>query len=191
MNSIQNLIKIFSKFPAVGPRAAARFVYYLIKISPAEFNELAGALNSLRKNVKICPDCFNPTEQTVCAICSDKTRDASLLCVIEKEADLESIEKTKKYKGCYFILGGLASLKKNKSGLRLKELKNKIASGNFKEIIVALNPTPEAETTSLLLERELKEFNLKITRLGRGLPLGGEMEYADEETLSSSLESRK
>ncbi|MDP2910148.1 MAG: recombination mediator RecR [bacterium] len=189
--TIQNLINIFSKFPTVGPRTAARFVYYLIKLPQSDFNEFITALNNLRKNVKICPSCFNPSEEEVCPVCQDKTRETSLLCVIEKEADLASIEKTKKYRGLYFILGGAINLKKNKEGIRINELKERIKKGDFKEIIIAINPTPEGEATSLFLERELKPYNIKITRLGRGLPIGGELEYADEETLTSAIDGRK
>ncbi len=191
MQSIQKLINIFSKFPTVGPRTAARFVFYLIKLSPAELDELSAGLEDLRKNIRLCSSCFNPAEQGICPICQDKARDSSLLCIVEKETDLDSIEKTKKYKGLYFILGGTINLKKTKEAIRINELKEKIKSGNFKEIIIAINPTAEGESTSLFLERELKEFNLKITRLGRGLPIGGELEYADEETLSSAFEGRK
>jgi recombination protein RecR len=191
MQSIQKLINIFSKFPTVGPRTAARFVFYLIKLSPADLNELLAVLEDLRKNVKLCSSCFNPSEQDVCLICQDKGRDQSLLCIVEKETDLDSIEKTKKYKGLYFILGGTINLKKTKEAIRINELKEKIKSGNFKEIIIAINPTVEGESTSLFLERELKEFNIKLTRLGRGLPIGGELEYADEETLLSAFEGRK
>jgi len=190
MDSIENLIKIFSKFPTVGPRTAARFAYYLVRLSQNEFNEFASALNNLRKNIKLCPLCFNPSEQGICRICQNSSRDSSLLCVIEKEGDLTAVEKTKNYKGLYFILGGLMGLKRNKENLRINELKNRIKNSDFKEIIIGINPTPEGETTSLFLEKELKEFNLKITRLGRGLPVGGELEYADEETLSSAFQRR-
>jgi recombination protein RecR len=190
MQSIQKLINIFSKFPTVGPRTAARFVFYLIKLSPVELDELSAGLDDL-KNIKLCSSCFNPSEQNTCPICQDKGRDQSLLCVVEKETDLDSIEKTKKYHGLYFILGGTINLKKTKEAIRINELKQKIKNCSFKEIIIAINPTAEGESTTLFLERELKEFNIKLTKLGRGLPIGGELEYADDETLSSAFDGRK
>ena len=134
-------------------------------------------------------------------MCANKTRNKNILCVIEKEIDLEAIEKTKCFKGFYFILGGLLFPLKKKvvANLRIQELKERLQNpekfginqADFKEIILALNPTTEGETTSLYLERELKGINIKMTRLARGLPSGGELEYADIETLSSALESRK
>jgi len=221
--TIQNLIKKFSKFPTIGPRTAARFVFYLIKLSGEEINELIKLILELKEKVKLCEFCFNPfspptnfaldaksiktTESNtklvggkpletnqLCQICSDPGRDKTLLCVVEKESDLQSLEKTKKYKGFYFILGGTVSALKKKDieKLRIKELEARVKNHpEIQEIIIAINPTPDGEATTLYLERLLKPFNKKITRLGRGLPVGGELEYADEETLSSALESRR
>jgi len=195
--SIQKLIDLFSKFPTVGPRTAARFVFYLMKISKEEgIEELINSISNLKKTVKICPSCFNPFEGEgeLCKICADSSRDRTLLCVVEKETDLFTLEKTKKYKGLYFILGGTVStLKKaDVEKLRTKELKERIKSyPEIKEVIIATNPTTEGEATALYLERLLKPLNKKITRLGRGLPVGAELEYADEETLGSALEGRK
>lgn len=195
--SIQKLIDLFSKFPTVGPRTAARFVFYLIKLPQTELEELSSSLKELKENIKICPLCFNSFElslslEQTCPICGDKTRNRDSLCIIEKETDLTAIEKTKKYKGLYFILGGTINLKKkDKKDIRLEDLKQRIKNNGFKEIIIAINPTTEGEITRLLLERELKDFNIKITHLGRGLPMGGELEYADPDTLSNSFDSRK
>lgn len=188
--SIQKLIVLFSKFPTVGPRTAGRFVFYLLKKSQGEIDEFVHAIAALKKNIKICLSCFNPFEPTAesgaefCPICSNKTRDKTLLCVVEKETDLLALEKTKKYKGVYFVLG--------EKQLRLNVLEEKIKKNpGIKEIIIAINPTTEGEETALHLERLLKPFGKKISRLARGLPVGGELEYADEETLSSALEGRK
>ena len=194
--SIQKLIDLFSKFPTVGPRTAARFVFYLLKLPKEEVDNLVSSITELKNNIKICELCFNPFEGegTLCPICENKTRDKSLLCIIANETDLQAIEKTKKYNGLYFILGGTVSTLK-KGGLeklRTKELQERIKNHpEIKEIIIATNPTPDGEATALYLERLLKPFNIKITRLGRGLPVGGELEYADEETLGSALEGRK
>ena len=199
--TIQKLINLFSRFPTVGPRTATRFVFYLLKLKGEEVNELTSSISKLKENIKLCSFCFLPFEPStssdqraeLCQICQDKTRDKSLLCVVEKESDLESLEKTKKYKGLYFILGGTVSAlkKENIKQLRSQEFLKRAEDLEIKEIIIATNPTTEGEATALYLERLLKPLNKKITRLGRGLPVGGELEYADEETLGSALEGRK
>ncbi|XOA43029.1 MAG: recombination mediator RecR [Candidatus Nealsonbacteria bacterium] len=195
--TIEKLIKLFSKFPTVGPKTAARFVFYLLKSKKEDIDELIDTIFRLKKNVKACNLCFNSFESSeakLCDICSNPTRDKSLLCIIEKETDLLAIEKTKKYKGLYFILGGIISTlrKKDIEKIRTEELKERIEKDPvIKEIIIATNPTSEGEATALYLERLLDPFNKKITRLARGLPVGGELEYADEETLKSALEGRK
>jgi len=194
--TIQKLITLFSKFPTVGPRTAARFVFYLLKLSKEEIENLLSSISKLSENVKLCGFCFKSFEGEgeLCEICQNPSRDKTLLCIIEKETDLIPIEKTKKYKGIYFILGGTVSALKKEliSELRIKEIEERIKSHpEIKEVILATNPTTEGEATALYLERLLKPFNKKITRLGRGLPVGGELEYADEETLSSALEGRK
>jgi recombination protein RecR len=197
--TIQKLIDLFSKFPTVGPRTAARFVFHLMHKPKEEIEELITSISNLKTNIKICPLCLNPyeSEAELCSVCSDSRRDKSLLCIVSNETDLMTIEKTKKYQGLYFILGGTVSrLKKaDIEKLKVKELEKRIKNGReIKEIILALNPTAEGEATTLYLERLIKNlpvFKGRVTRLGRGLPLGGELEYADEETLSSALESRK
>ena len=195
-SSIQKLIDLFSEFPTVGPRTASRFVFYLMRLSKDEVQDLMIAISKLRDAVKICRSCFNPFEGEgeLCPICSNPSRDKSLLCIVTTETDLTTIEKTKKYKGLYFILGGTVStLKKSDlEKLRTKELADLIKTrSEIKEIILAMNANSESEATSLYLERFLKPFNKKITRLGRGLPVGGELEYADEETLKAAFEGRK
>jgi recombination protein RecR len=201
---IQKLIELFSKFPTIGPKTAARFVFYLIRLRKEEIGEITDAISEIKKNIKICHFCFNPFEPSdsthaksageLCQICSNPGRNKSMLCVVEKESDLEAVEKTKKYNGRYFILGGTVSrLKKAEiEKLRVKDLEAKAKyNEEIREIILAINPTPEGEATTLYLERLLKPYGKKITRLGLGLPVGGELEYADEETLSSAIEGRK
>jgi len=193
--TIQKLIEIFSKFPTVGQRTATRFVFYLIKRDKKEIEELSKAILDLKEKVKFCKNCFKPFEGEgeVCEICSDKTRDRSLLCIVEKETDLEAIEKTKKYRGLYFVLGGpISAIKKEElKKLRIKELEERVKDKKIKEIIIATSLTTEGEALALFLERKLKNSGKKITRLGKGLPTGGELEYADEETLRAAFESRK
>lgn len=194
--TIQKLIDLFSKFPTVGPRTASRFVFYLMRLSKDEIQDLMIAISKLRDSVKICQSCFNLYEgdSEFCQICKNSSRDKSLLCLVANETDLAAIEKTKKYKGLYFILGGTVSnLKKTDlEKLRIKELENIIKNrSEIQEIILAMNANVEGEATVLYLERFLKPFNKKISRLGRGLPVGGELEYADEETLKAAFEGRK
>lgn len=204
MDSIDRLKDIFKNFPTVGPRTARRFCYYLMKLPKEKVDELTNAITELKNKIKLCPLCFNPYETSgdpmsanLCAVCSDSRRDKNLLCVVEKETDLLSIENTKKYNGLYFILGGtVAMMRKEDTGqLRIEQLKKRVAQNNFSEIIIALNPTPEGRATSFLVERALKETSqspaFKITHLAKGIPVGGELEYADEETLESAFEGRK
>ncbi|MEK7482282.1 MAG: recombination mediator RecR [Patescibacteria group bacterium] len=194
--SIQKLIDLFAKFPTVGPRTASRFVFYLIGQPKEKVKEMAQTLIDLKNNIKLCGLCFNPFEngdESVCPICADPSRDKKTLCVIEKESDLLSLEKTGQYKGLYFILGGAVSnlMPENIQKLRIEELKQRVEKGVFEEIILATNPTTDGQATSLYLRQILKPLAKKIVLLGRGLPLGGELEYADEETLSSAIENRK
>lgn len=198
---INKLIEIFKKFPTVGQRTAGRFVYYLARQPKEKVEEIANAILKLKDSVRLCQFCFNPFEinrsNQLCPICSDSRRNKSQLCIVEKEADLISIENTKKYNGLYFILGGtLFMMRKEDFGnLRLEELKGRLLKNNFSEIIIALNPTPEGVSTSVLIEKIIKETMPetapKITHLAKGIPVGGELEYADQETLKSAFEGRK
>ncbi|MBI2049842.1 MAG: recombination protein RecR [Candidatus Staskawiczbacteria bacterium] len=196
---IKKLAELFSKFPTVGHRTASRFVFYLMKLPKENIDELTSAILELKNKIKFCSFCFNPSESSdLCSICQNSLRNKQLLCVVDKEADLMSIEKTKKYNGLYFILGGANSL-------RIQELLDRVkAPAKFEEIIIATNPTPEGRATSMLIEKALREIQpknfsaegrpasgWKITHLAQGLPFGGELEYADQETLESALEGRK
>jgi len=195
--TVEKLIKLFCKFPTIGPRTAARFVFYLINAPKQNTDELIEALSELQKQTKICPQCFKSFEDqnTLCQICSNRGRDKSIVCIVEKEIDLETIEKTKQFKGLYFILGGVIvgvnGNNKEKIEQRTNKLIGIIKSNGIQEIILALNPTVEGQNTALLIKRKLEPLGLKITQLGRGLPIGGELEYADDETLSSAFENRK
>lgn len=198
MDSFEKLVNIFKKFPTVGSRTAGRFVYYLMRLPQERVEEFASAIRELQNKIKLCPLCFNPHEgDSLCQICQSKLRNKNLLCIVEKEADLLSIENTKKFNGVYFILGGTVATmrKEDVEKLRIEGLKKRLLQENFAEIIVALNPTPEGIATSSVVERIIKEVTNspvpKITHLARGIPVGGELEYADEETLESALEGRK
>jgi len=206
-DSYKKLLDYFTRFPTVGPRTAARFISYLMNQPNQKVNDFIKAVEELKNKIKFCSFCFCPFqgEGKLGPICSNKSRNQQLICIVEKETDLFSIEKTNKYKGLYFILGGTVSKLKKEDikKVRTKELKKRIKNPKkfgidikkFKEIIIATNPTTEGEATSSVIERELKklpkEIIPKITHLGRGLPKGGELEYADEETLGAAFEGRK
>lgn len=194
--TIQKLIELFSRLPGVGPRTATRFVFYLVKEKEGLGEEIAKTILALKEKVKFCSMCFKPFEGEgkLCEICQNPSRDKKLLCVVEKEVDLEAIEKTKKYHGLYFVLGGpISGVKKEEiKKLRIEELEERVRKNEkLEEIILATNPTTEGEAIALFLERKLKNLGKKVSRLGKGLPVGGELEYADEETLGASFEGRK
>ena len=200
--SIQKLIKAFSKLPTVGPRTASRFVFHLINCPEREREEMLQLLKELKGKVKTCSFCsktFEPkkNDQALCPICSDKNRNQKKICVVEKEIDLGAIEKTGQFKGLYFILGSLTSAlekeaDKQKREKRLRRLIERIKKDGIEEIILALNPTTDGQNTVLWLKRQLGASGVKkISQLARGLPVGGELEYADEETLTSAIKGRK
>ncbi|MGC9031157.1 MAG: recombination mediator RecR [Minisyncoccia bacterium] len=197
---MKKLIDIFSKFPTVGKRTAIRFVFYILKLDQKEIDEMINEILQLRKSIKQCKLCYNLFEskgEDICPICSDLKRDKSLICIVEKEMDLLTIEKTGIYHGLYFIIGGtIGKLKDEKQKeqieKRINVLIKRIKENNeIKEVILALNPTLEGQRTEDFLRKKLKDLNIKTTKLGRGIPFGGELEYADEETLNAAFEGRK
>lgn len=199
---IRKMVEIFSHFPTIGERTATRFALYLLSLSEQKTEEICKSITSLKKEIKRCPLCqssFSSPKQKICQICSDKKREKTL-CVVEKETDLWQMEKTKQFQGFYFILGGkIEFLKENSLGkVRIEALKERVEKLKPKEIILALNPTPDGILTMDFIKRTLKSLTFdkkgttaKVTCLGRGLPMGGELEYADEETLKDALNSRK
>jgi len=193
--SIQNLIGAFRKLPTVGQRTAERFVFYLLKSGKKEVGEITLALKELIDNVKSCEMCWDFSDNNPCAICSNKTRDTSLLCVISEPQDIPVLERTGMYNGLYHVLRGLVEpgAEEELERIKIKELFAKLEKPNtIKEIVMALNPDLSGETTMLFLEKKIKEKNpnLKVTRLARGLPMGSDLQYADEITLGSALKNR-
>lgn len=192
---IQNLIDAFNKLPGIGPKTSERFVFYLLKKPKEEIEKLAWLIKNLKEKISLCAYCFDFSEKNPCAICSNPKRNHALLCVIAEPQDINVIEKTGEYQGVYFVLGGLL----NSIGaitpekLRIEQLIKKITNQKepIKEIILALNPDLEGETTVLYLTKLLKPYKIKITRLAQGLPMGSELEYADEVTLSKALNGRR
>ncbi len=193
---IKNFIESFSGLPGIGPRQATRLAFKLISGGKNKIEELAKAIYEL-KNLKICSNCFfiHSNPENLCEICKNPNRRKDIIMIVEKETDLISLERPKKFNGRYLILGELSKNGILESGekLRLNNLKNFITKelkGQTEEIIIATNPTTYGDLNASIIAKELKDFTKKITRLGRGIPTGGEIEFADEETLSSALERR-
>lgn len=195
-SSINNLIEALRKLPSVGQRTAERYVFYLLKSGKKEVNQLRETLENLLKNTKSCEICWNFDDASPCKICSDPKRQKEIICVINDVQDLAAIENTQEYKGVYHILRGNISSDDDETKikkLKIEELKKRITEDkNIQEIILALSPDLSGETTMMYLKKELTQINpqLKITRLARGLPLGGDLQYADEITLISALKNR-
>ncbi len=193
--SIKRFIDAFSKLPSIGPRQATRLAFYLINSGKANIEETSKAIGNL-KNIKICQECFfiHSNSDSLCNICKDKNRTSNVVMIVEKETDLISIERTKKYPGKYLILGELtkSGVLESVQKLRLNSLKNLIKNrdGQIDEIIIGINPTTYGDLNAMLISKELQGLSKKITRLGRGIPTGGEIEFADEETLTSAFERR-
>lgn len=192
--TFQKLIEHFTSLPSVGPKMAERLVLHLFKQDKSQVEVFADDLKELVNNLNFCRKCHHIAEQGgKCIICSSQQRDKHTICVAEDPLDVISIEKTKAYNGLYYILGGSLSVMSEEEIRRLNfdYLIRRIKDEDIKEIIIATNPTTDGDTTALYLVRILKELNVKITRLGRGMPTGGDIEYADEMTISSALEGRK
>lgn len=192
--SITNLIEELSKLPSVGPKTAARLAFYLLSKSDGDNQKLGEALINLKKNLVQCETCFNYAEENPCQICSDKNRDRKLLAVVEEPLDVIAIEKTG-FTGLYHVLGGVISPVHGigPDEIRIGQLVNRVRRGNnqIEEIVLATNPSLEGEATAMYIRQQLASENIKLTRLARGLPVGGDMEYADEATLSRAFEGRK
>ena len=190
--AIQKLIEMFSQFPTVGPKTAERYVFYLLKQPAESLQRLAQSIAELKEKTTTCPQCFAISESRPCLICADKKRSQDIICVVRNTQDMLMIEATKQYNGLYFILGGLIDtindIKPNQ--LNIKKLITKIKNNDIKEIILALSPTVEGETTAMYIAKLFKDKNIKITRLARGLSSGASLEYADEMTLTNALKYR-
>lgn len=190
---IQNLIQEFNKLPGIGSKTSERFVFYLLKQPEAELEKLGLAIEHLKDKIKMCSVCQNFSESDPCSLCSAKSRDQKIICVVAEPQDVISLEKTGEYQGAYHILHGLLrpidGVTPDK--LKINELLERVKKNNIKEIILALNPDIEGESTSLHIKRLLAPFSLKITKLARGLAMGTELEYTDEVTLASALKERK
>lgn len=195
-DSIHNLISQLKKLPSVGERTAERYILHWLKRGRKDVDELKNALEELLKNTKSCKKCWTFSDFDPCIICTDKSRDTSVLCVVEELQDQEVIEKTGVHKGLYFILRGVIrpDLKEGARYTKVKELFLRLQSDkNIKEVVLALNSDLDGETTAMYIEKQIKEKlkQIKTTRLARGLPMGSDLQYADEITLGSAFKNRK
>ncbi|MCI1273537.1 MAG: recombination mediator RecR [Clostridiaceae bacterium] len=191
--SIATLIEHFQKFPSVGPKSAQRMAFYLLRMPKDEVEKFAQCMIEAKENTKTCEICFNISSTSPCEICSSSSRDKSTICVVAETKDLIAIEKTNEYKGLYHVLQGLISPMDGigAEDVRIKELLNRLTDERVKEIILALSPSVEGEATSLYLSKLIKPFGIKISRIAFGLPVGADLEYADEITIAKALEGRR
>jgi len=192
--SVQNLIQIFSHFPGLGPKAAERVVFYLLKQDSRTLDNLMAKIDALKNNTQLCSRCYNIAAEKICNICSDKKRDTSFLCVVAEPQDIQVIENSGEYTGLYHVLGGVLNPVENitPDKLKIAELLSRAKQNStLKEIIIATNPDLEGESMAMYLARQLKPSNLKITRLAKGLPIGSTIEYADGITISNALQGRR
>lgn len=186
---IQNVIDAFERLPGVGPKTAERLAFYLLHVPESEIERFSNAITGLKSGIVLCGECKNITSTEMCDICADKTRDKEMICVVESPLDVFSLEKSGTYRGLYHVLHGLINPLNNigPDELYINDLFKRSAA----EIILGLNPTMEGEATALYIKDKLKDKGFKITRLGVGLPIGGDMQYADSTTLSRALEGRR
>jgi len=192
-NSFSNLVKNLSILPGVGEKTAERYVYSLLERDFDEVDNLAKSLIEFKKNINNCSICGCITDNEICDICEDKLRDRSTICIVEDSRNVFFIEKTNKYNGLYHVLNGLISPidGKNPEDLNISILINKRINKNLKEIIIALNPSIEGEVTSLYLQKILEKYNVKVSRLSYGIPMGGDIEYLDPIMISKAWDDRK
>jgi recombination protein RecR len=189
---ISRMIEEFAKLPGIGPKSAARLTFYLLRSDNAAEN-LADAITDMRQRIIFCSTCFNITEQNPCAICGNPNREHNRICVVEEPLDVLAIERTGGYKGVYHVLGGAISPLEGimVEDLKISELLTRLRGGRVEEVILATNPNLEGDATAMYLQRQIHPLGVRITRLARGLPMGGDLEYADEVTLTRAFEGRR
>lgn len=192
---VQNLVDAFSRLPGIGPRTASRLTFYLLKSHDDTAMRLADALENLQTATALCKECYNITlaGQDLCEVCADSKRDQDVICVVESPMDVIVIEQTGGFHGKYHVLHGLLSPIEgiNPDDIRLQPLIDRVAGGGISEVIIATNPSLEGDATALYIQQKLKSCDVRITRLARGLPIGGELEYADQNTLLRALSGRQ
>jgi recombination protein RecR len=191
--AVQDLIDELGRLPGVGPKSAQRIAFHLLAAEPADVSRLAAALQRVKDEVKFCKTCGNVAEADECRICKDARRDDSVICVVEEPKDVVAIERTREFRGRYHVLGGAISPIEGigPDDLRVRELLRRLQDGTVTELILATDPNLEGEATATYLARLIKPMGLKVTRLASGLPVGGDLEYADEVTLGRAFSGRR
>ena len=190
--SIEKLIESFEKLPSIGNKTAARLAFYILDASEEETNEFIESIQNAKKNLKYCSQCYNITDTDPCPICANTGRDHSLICVVEDVRDVVAMEKTHEFKGVYHVLHGSISPMNGvgPDDIKVKELLARLMDGSVKEVILATNPRVEGEATAMYLSKLIKPLGIKVTRIAHGVPVGGDLEYTAEVTLSRALEGR-
>ena len=191
--AVQELIDSLGRLPGVGPKSAQRIAFHLLKVDKEEANRLARAIVQVKEKVTFCSRCFNIAEGELCTVCADPKRDAHVLCVVEEPRDVVAVERTREFRGRYHVLGGAISPIDGigPEDLHVRELLTRLADGEVTEVIIATDPNLEGEATASYLSRMLRDLGLRVTRLASGLPVGGDLEYADEVTLGRAFEGRR
>jgi recombination protein RecR len=190
---IEKMVEIIKKLPGVGPKMAERLSYHILKMSQGEVNRLIDSIQKARQTMKSCSVCYNLSEHDPCPVCSDSTREHNTVCVVETPQDLIAVSKVKEYRGLYFVLGGALSPLDavGPDDIRIDKLIKRLKSGNINEVIIATDADSNGEITAVYIAEIIKKLNIKVTRLGYGLPVGGDIEYADEVTISRAIAGRK
>ena len=193
IESLQNLAEQFGRLQGVGRKSAMRMAFSVVEMDPADAVAFASAILEAKEKIHDCPICGNLTDEEICYICDDETRDKSVICVVEDVKAVISIEKVREFRGVYHVLGGAISPVNGVTPdkIRLSELKSRVEDGAVREVIVATNPTPDGEVTAMYVAKILKPLDVKVTRLAYGIPVGSDLEYADEVTLGRALEGRR
>jgi recombination protein RecR len=193
VSAIDDLTSELARLPGIGRKTALRLTYHLLKQPPEQSRRLADALQTLSDKVRPCSRCFNLTEEELCAICRDPRRDAALICVVEDAADIGAIERAGEYRGQYHVLGGRLSPLDGVTpdDLTIPQLLGRVEQSELREVILATNPSLEGEATALYVQRQLARFPIPVTRIARGLPVGGDLEYADGVTIAQALSARR
>ena len=190
---IANLIEQFSKLPGIGRKTAQRLAFFVLEMDEVDVDLLSTSIRDAKEKIMLCQNCCNLTDDNLCSICKSTRRDETIVCVVEGAKDIIAMERSKEFKGLYHVLHGTISPMDNvgPDDLRIKELIARISEGQVEEIIVATNPTVEGEATALYLSKLIKPLDVKVTRIGHGIPVGGDLEYFDEVTLSKAMDNRR
>ena len=193
LKALERLEISLNKLPSVGKKSAERLAFAMLDMEEDDLKEFAEAISNLKSSIHLCPICGNLTENEVCDICTDESRDKSTIMVVSTPKDVLALEKAEDYRGLYHVLGGTISLSKGKgvADLRIKELMERLETGEVKEVILATNPTVDGETTALYLAKLIEPLNIVVTRIAYGLPMGGNLDYTDSLTISRAIEGRR